>query len=549
MDLVSNIVFLFAGVGIFMLAIHMTSESMEKIASDKLRKLLDKLSGNKLSGVGIGAGVTAIIQSSSATTVMVVGMVNAGIMTLTQATNIIMGANIGTTVTGLIAALPTLSAGSDFPSPTDLLMLLSFIGVIMNMVGRNDRIKTWGNFFAGFGAVFVGLKCMSMSMEFMAELPEFKNALIAVTNPFLLLMIGAVFTGIIQSSAAVAGILITMASNGLIIGGGGNAMLYVVLGTNIGTCVTAVIASIGGATNGKRASLIHLMFNILGSVFFFIVMVLWTDFYDGFICRILGGNHGLAIAVFHVVFNLISTLILLPFSKVLVKIAEKLVRSRPEKAKYKLAFIEDRILKTPSIAIDQLLKETKRLAELSRRILRTSVEAFLDADASKDGSVREAMEEISFIVGEINKFLVKVNAVDLSARDKLAASNLHHVISDFERIADLATNIMRYTVNARDRNLCFSEAIQSEVRGMYQDIDDMFELVIGDIARRSSENRASIYEIEDEVDSYRTNNLENHIERMNRGECNPDSGGIYMNTINNLERAADHLVFIAERDL
>lgn len=549
MDLVSNIVFLFAGVGIFMLAIHMTSESMEKIASNKLRKLLDKLSGNKLSGVGIGAGVTAIIQSSSATTVMVVGMVNAGIMTLTQATNIIMGANIGTTVTGLIAALPTLSAGSDFPSPTDLLMLLSFIGVIMNMVGRNDRIKTWGNFLAGFGAVFVGLKCMSMSMEFMAELPEFKNALIAVTNPFLLLMIGAVFTGIIQSSAAVAGILITMASNGLIIGGGGNAMLYVVLGTNIGTCVTAVIASIGGATNGKRASLIHLMFNILGSVFFFIVMVLWTDFYDGFICRILGGNHGLAIAVFHVVFNLISTLILLPFSKVLVKIAEKLVRSRPEKAKYKLAFIEDRILKTPSIAIDQLLKETKRLAELSRRILRTSVEAFLDADASKDGSVREAMEEISFIVGEINKFLVKVNAVDLSARDKLAASNLHHVISDFERIADLATNIMRYTVNARDRNLCFSEAIQSEVRGMYQDIDDMFELVIGDIARRSSENRASIYEIEDEVDSYRTNNLENHIERMNRGECNPDSGGIYMNTINNLERAADHLVFIAERDL
>lgn len=549
MDLVSNIVFLFAGVGIFMLAIHMTSESMEKIASNKLRKLLDKLSGNKLSGVGIGAGVTAIIQSSSATTVMVVGMVNAGIMTLTQATNIIMGANIGTTVTGLIAALPTLSAGSDFPSPTDLLMLLSFIGVIMNMVGRNDRIKTWGNFLAGFGAVFVGLKCMSMSMEFMAELPEFKNALIAVTNPFLLLMIGAVFTGIIQSSAAVTGILITMASNGLIIGGGGNAMLYVVLGTNIGTCVTAVIASIGGATNGKRASLIHLMFNILGSVFFFIVMVLWTDFYDGFLCRILGGNHGLAIAVFHVVFNLISTLILLPFSKVLVKIAEKLVRSRPEKAKYKLAFIEDRILKTPSIAIDQLLKETKRLAELSRRILRTSVEAFLDADASKDGSVREAMEEISFIVGEINKFLVKVNAVDLSARDKLAASNLHHVISDFERIADLATNIMRYTVNARDRNLCFSEAIQGEVRGMYQDIDDMFELVIGDIARRSSENRASIYEIEDEVDSYRTNNLENHIERMNRGECNPDSGGIYMNTINNLERAADHLVFIAERDL
>ncbi len=549
MDLLSNIIFLFAGVGIFMLAIHMTSESMEKIASDKLRKLLDKISGNKLSGVGIGAGVTAIIQSSSATTVMVVGMVNAGIMTLSQATNIIMGANIGTTITGLIAALPTLSAGSDFPSPTDLLMLLSFIGVIMNMVCKKDRLKTWGNFLAGFGAVFVGLKCMSMSMEFMAELPEFRNALIAVTNPLLLLLIGAVFTGIIQSSAAVTGILITMASNGLIIGGGGNAMLYVVLGTNIGTCVTAVIASIGGATNGKRASLIHLMFNILGSVVFFIIMSVWTGFYDDVLSKLLGGNHGLAIAVFHVVFNLVSTAILLPFSNVLVKIAQKLVKSKPEKAKFKLAFIEDRILKTPSIAMDQLLKETKRLAELARRILTTAVQAFLEADVSKEGVVKEEMEEISFIVGEINKFLVKVNAVDLSSRDKLAASNLHHVISDFERVADLSTNIMRYTVSARERNLYFTEAIQSEVQGMFGCIDEMFELVIGDIAKRSGENRDAINQLEDKVDEYRTQNLENHIERMNRGECNPDSGGIYMNTINNLERAADHLKFISDKEL
>ncbi len=291
------------------------------------------------------------------------------------------------------------------------------------------------------------------------------------------------------------------------------------------------------------------MFNILGSVVFFIIMSVWTGFYDDVLSKLLGGNHGLAIAVFHVVFNLVSTAILLPFSNVLVKIAQKLVKSKPEKAKFKLAFIEDRILKTPSIAMDQLLKETKRLAELARRILTTAVQAFLEADVSKEGVVKEEMEEISFIVGEINKFLVKVNAVDLSSRDKLAASNLHHVISDFERVADLSTNIMRYTVSARERNLYFTEAIQSEVQGMFGCIDEMFELVIGDIAKRSGENRDAINQLEDKVDEYRTQNLENHIERMNRGECNPDSGGIYMNTINNLERAADHLKFISDKEL
>lgn len=278
-QVLSNIILLFAGMGIFMVAIHMTSESMEKISSSKLRHMLNKVSGNKLAGVGIGAGVTALIQSSSATTVMVVGMVNAGIMTLIQATYIIMGANIGTTITGVLSALPTLNSGESFPV-TDLFMVLSFAGVIISIIAKTDKIKTWGTFLAGLGTIFVALKCMSISMEFMQTDPTFQELIKSVTNPILLLVIGALFTGLVQSSAIVAGIVITMVGQGIQIGAGGNAVLFIILGTNIGTCVTAMLAGIGSSPNGKRASFIHLLFNVIGSIIFTVFLLLYPGFYD-----------------------------------------------------------------------------------------------------------------------------------------------------------------------------------------------------------------------------------------------------------------------------
>ncbi|MEG1710228.1 MAG: Na/Pi cotransporter family protein [Clostridia bacterium] len=546
--IISNIMLLFAGIGVFMVAIHMTSESMEKIASDKLRKLLNKVSGNKLMGVGIGAGVTALIQSSSATTVMVVGMVNAGIMTLAQAVNIIMGANIGTTITGLLSALPTMSGTTSFPI-TDIFMLLSFMGIIINIISKSDRIKTWGTFLAGLGSIFVGLKCMSISMEFMRDLPAFRDAITMLSNPFLLLILGAAFTGIIQSSAAVTGILITMAGQGAIIGGGGNAMLYIILGTNIGTCVTAMLASIGTSANGKRASIIHLMFNVIGSVIFFVILWAFPSFYDVVMKGIFGNNNGLIIAVFHVVFNLVNTIIMLPFANWLVKISTFLVKEKKKAGKYSLQYIDDRILKTPSIALDQLLKEVARLAQVSRKTLKLSVEAFLEGKSTLQYQVKDTMEEINYLMQEITKYLIKLNGYDLSSRDEITASSLHYIISDFERIADLGTNIMRYTVNAQNKNLTFSNAINKEVMSMYEAIDRMYELTLKGFYKRNNAFKREINIIEDEVDSLRTQNLENHIQRMNKGECNPESGGIYVNTINNLERAADHLVFIAERPI
>lgn len=546
-QVLSNIILLFAGMGIFMVAIHMTSESMEKISSSKLRHMLNKVSGNKLAGVGIGAGVTALIQSSSATTVMVVGMVNAGIMTLIQATYIIMGANIGTTITGVLSALPTLSSGESFPV-TDLFMVLSFVGVIISIIAKTDKIKTWGTFLAGLGTIFVALKCMSISMEFMQTDPTFQELIKSVTNPILLLVIGALFTGLVQSSAIVAGIVITMVGQGIQIGAGGNAVLFIILGTNIGTCVTAMLAGIGSSPNGKRASFIHLLFNVIGSIIFTVFLLLYPGFYDRVMVGLFGDNHGLIVAAFHVMFNVISTVIMFPFAKYLVSISKLVFKDKKQKSRFVLQYIDDRILATPSIAVEQLLKETERIAVLTRQSLSLSVESFLKLDSSKSEKVKDIQEEVNFLVEEITRFLIKLSGYDLSGRDERVVSNLHYIISDFERIADLSSNIMRYTSNAESKNLAFSDAIIAEIKDMFEAIDSMYGYTMDDFIKRSNEHKREIDALEDEVDELRSRNLENHYQRMNKGECNPESGGIYVNTVNNLERAADHLKFISQKE-
>lgn len=546
-QVLSNIILLFAGMGIFMVAIHMTSESMEKISSSKLRHMLNKVSGNKLAGVGIGAGVTALIQSSSATTVMVVGMVNAGIMTLIQATYIIMGANIGTTITGVLSALPTLNSGESFPV-TDLFMVLSFVGVIISIIAKTDKIKTWGTFLAGLGTIFVALKCMSISMEFMQTDPTFQELIKSVTNPILLLVIGALFTGLVQSSAIVAGIVITMVGQGIQIGAGGNAVLFIILGTNIGTCVTAMLAGIGSSPNGKRASFIHLLFNVIGSIIFTVFLLLYPGFYDRVMVGLFGDNHGLIVAAFHVMFNVISTVIMFPFAKYLVSISKLVFKDKKQKSRFVLQYIDDRILATPSIAVEQLLKETERIAVLTRQSLSLSVESFLKLDSSKSQKVKDIQEEVNFLVEEITRFLIKLSGYDLSGRDERVVSNLHYIISDFERIADLSSNIMRYTSNAESKNLAFSDAISAEIKDMFEAIDSMYGYTMDDFIKRSNEHKREIDALEDEVDELRSRNLENHYQRMNKGECNPESGGIYVNTVNNLERAADHLKFISQKE-
>ena len=365
------------GLGAFLIGVKLLSESMEKLANNRLKSLFNKTSKNGFVGVGIGLVSTMVVQSSSLTTVMVVGLVNAGIMSLYQATTIIMGANIGTTITAQIAALQTF----DFIS---LAMALTSVGAFTAMFAKKDGTKAAANLMCGLGLIFLGLQFMSDSMRFFRESEVVTNAFASVENPFLLLLIGIIVTGIIQSSSAVTSIIISMAAAGIVIGSGGNSVLYVVLGTNIGTCVTALMSSIGTGTNARRAALIHLMFNTFGAVLFMTVLLIWPGFMGATFERWFPGLPATQIAMFHTFFNVVCTALFLPLAKVFVKISIFIIRDKKNKTKAAVSqtFLDERILNTPAVAMNQTVKETARMCGLSMNGLTAAFEAFI----AKDGA-------------------------------------------------------------------------------------------------------------------------------------------------------------------
>ena len=366
-DYVSAIIGLLAGLGALLIGFKLLSDNIEKLANTGLKKLFNKTSGNRWVGIGIGASVTAIIQSSGATTIMVVGFVNAGLMTLFQATAMIMGANIGTTIT-----------------------LLAFIGAFMNMLCKNDKIKTTGLALAGLGLVFISLDFMKTSMKVFSDADAFTNLLQQVGNPFLLLFIGIALTAMLQSSSALTTILIAMVSAGLMIGNDANDIIYVVLGTNIGSCVTALLSSFGASTNGKRASLIHLMFNTFGSIIMFIVLLLWPTFMETTFQKWFPGAPGTQIAMFHTFFNVLFTLLFAPFINIFVFLATKLIPDKKEET-YE-SFIDDRFLTTSGVALSQATKEVARMGRMAIDTLNTSIDAFIAHD--KEKTPEESLENV-----------------------------------------------------------------------------------------------------------------------------------------------------------
>ena len=403
MDYVMSIVELLAGLGAFLLGFKFLSDNIEKLAMNKLRGWFDGLAKSKWSrvaGVGIGAGVTAIIQSSSATTVMVVGFVNVGIMSLYQATSVIMGANIGTTITAHIASLQTINF-------IGFITVLTCVGVFMDMLSKNERVKTVGLMIAGLGLVFLGLDVMSDAMSIYRDNAAIKDFLASATNPFVLLLVGTAFTALVQSSSAVTSLIITMAGQGLLIGGAGtNAVLFLVLGSNIGTCITAILSSIGANTNAKRASLIHLMFNVFGTIIFSVFLLCWPEFMSATLAKWFP-DAGRQIAMFHTFFNVVCTLIFLPFTRVFVTIATKLIRDKKPRGETAAetagqTLLDARFLKTPSIAIAQANKETAVMAGLAMESLDTAFKAFIDGDES----AKEKVEALNHDVAELEKSIV-----------------------------------------------------------------------------------------------------------------------------------------------
>ena len=536
---ITNIIMLLAGLGVFLVGMSMMSDSMEKLANTSLRSLLNSVTNNKVKGVGVGAGMTVIIQSSSATTVMTVGFVNAGILTLTQAVPIIMGANIGTTITAQLAALQSFDITTWF-------MLLSCVGAFTTILGKKDKTKTLGTILAGLGLLFIGLDVMSDAMRVMRDAPFFQETLHTITNPVLLLIIGALFTALIQSSSAATGIIVSMAAAGIAIGGGGNAVLYVILGTNIGTCVTALLSSIGANANGKRAALVHLMFNVIGSLVFMIMLVLWSNFFEVTFETWFPGVPATQIAMFHTLFNVVTTLLLLPMSNLLVKVAQIIIKDRADdKEVLRCKFIDDRFLETPSIAVAQAVKEVTNAIKVAQEALNISVDAFTSKDYSKLDEVEQYRKQLKFYSSSITKYIIKLSAKEIAYSDEKTLGMIHHALTDVDRLSELAENIRRYCRTAEETNLSFSPAVMDEIKDMQSVLDEQFAAVIDVFEYKVASRLPEVEAREDKVDDCKKTLLDAHIKRLNEGECKIESSSVFINLVGNLERVGDHLAKIA----
>ncbi len=549
MEIAAAICSLFGGLGVLLFGFKVLSDAIEKLANNKLRQLFSKTStSGKFAGLGIGTATTALIQSSAATTVMTVGFVNAGVMSLTMATAIIMGANIGTTITGYIAALGSFSF-SVFVLP------FAFLGILVAMISKKDTVKTISYIVGGVGLVFVGLQLMSTSMKIFTEDPVFQQAINAISNPFLLLLLGIAITALLQSSSAVTSIVISLATatSGALFGGV-NGVLFLILGTNIGTCITALISSIGANINAKRAAFIHLLFNVFGVVIFLIPLLIWNFPENNFLDTVLGWMHnpGLEIAVFHTIFNVICVLIFFPFVNVFVNVAtfvvherKKVARDRQTEPDISNSLLDDRFLETPAIAVLQAKKEAVRLATISLGILTESVDSFLAKDKDAMHHIRKNIAQVVESAKAYTKFLIKLASRDISYQDEKTISALHESLADILRIADLADNMTKYTVHYVDDNLDFSETMCSEIKQMDRQIHELFDVSI--LAFNGTDKTAVVKaeEYEDDIDKLKKQMIDGHIKRMNEGKCQPQSSSVMINLVGNMERAADHILNLA----
>lgn len=563
-DIAAAIFELLAGLGAFLIGVKMLSDNMEKLATGKMRTLFHRASGKtelpedatrkekvraklkewsaNLAGVGIGTATTAVIQSSSLTTVMVVGLVNAGVMTLTQATTITMGANIGTTITAQIAAL----SAFDFAV---FAMGLTGIGILVAYATKKEKVQTICYAVAGLGLVFVGLDVMDASMDFFQESQVIVDLFASITNPFLLFFLGIAITAIIQSSSALTVILIAMAESGILIGGGGNAVLYVVLGTNIGTCVTALLSSIGTNINAKRAAVIHLLFNVIGSIIFFIIMVCWPEMNANTFEAWFPDNPGTQIAMFHTFFNVISTILFLPFTNGLVKLSEILVRPRKkadESGENGVpSRLDKRLLSTPALAVDGATEEAAAALAKAVGSLKTAVDGFVTQDTAKTETVVKANEEVDECLSRIDSYLVQVSAYDSTLDTEKRIAALHSCLGDIHRVGELAQNVTKYTRRTEKDSLYFSPKVKDDINDMYALLEKMSAKAGEILTSGSTDGLAEIDAIENEIDARRKRLIKEHVQRLGSGECRPESSSVFVNLVCNLERVGDHLNYIA----
>lgn len=521
---------LMSGLGLFLYGMKMMGEGLEKAAGANLRRLLEKLTKNTFMGVLVGAVFTAIIQSSSATTVMVVGFVNAGLMNLAQATGLIMGANIGTTITGQLVAFKL----------TEVAPIFLLAGVVMILFFKNPRIQRIGGIVAGFGVLFVGMDLMSSAMEPLKDMPEFISLVTAFSNPILAMLVGVAMTALIQSSSAAVGLIQILGATGVL---PLQTAMYLVLGTGIGTCVTALLASVGTSPMARRAAVIHLMLNVFGTTILLILFQIlpveqWIASSSGDISR--------EIANVNTLFKVFEVVVFLPFSGMLVKLSEIIVPGEEQTEDEKrLMYIDDRILSTPPIAVAQLCKEVERMGRMAVDNLEHATMDFIWGKADDVDQIEQTEDVVNFLNHEITRFMVSASQLKLPPKDMQLLASLFHVVNDLERIGDHAENMAEYAVMRVQKKVPFSDKSMEELTDMLNRVVELCNRALTVFHTRDRGMLPKALVLEEQIDDLEKELQQTHVDRLTQGLCTPQSGMMFSDILSNLERVADHATNIA----
>lgn len=533
---VANILSMAGGLGLFLFGIRTMGDGLENAAGAKLKRMLEVLTGNRFLAVLVGFVVTAIIQSSTATTVMVVGFVNAGMMSLAQAVGVIMGANIGTTVTSLLIAL-------NFSSVAAAAVL---VGVILMLASKKTVVKNLGAIFTGFGLLFLGIDMMSDSMAPLRESAGFMNFIVTVSEsplrPLFGIILGIVMTAVLQSSSASVGVLQTLAMQGLV---PLKFSVFVLFGQNIGTCLTALFSTVGAKKNSKRAAVIHLLFNLIGTGIFILIALL-TPYVEWI--EKLSPDPMAQIAISHIVFNIVSTVVMFPFAKALVKLSCLLVPGKDDsESEMHCKFIDDRLLNTPPFAVMQVSKEVARMAKLARDNFETSAHALINRSDKDLDKVMENEEIINYLNHHITSYLVKLNALDITDSDSDYIARVFHAINDIERVGDHAINLAEAAQHNIGEGLKFSDPAREELNQLCGSVVTLLERSMAAFDNQSLSNNEAkeLSDLEEHIDDLTLECQDSHIFRLNRKECNTEAGMLYLNTITDFERVGDHAINIA----
>lgn len=530
-----NIFELLGGLGLFIYGMQMLGDGLEKAAGNKLKVVIEKLTTNKFMGFLVGCLVTFVIQSSSATTVMVVGFVNAGLMNLSQAVGVVLGANVGTTITGQLIAFKLTAVAPVF----------ALIGLLMMIAGkRNEKLYNYGYVALGFAILFVGMNLMSDSMKPLAGNETFSRMMVSFENPFLGILIGLLITSIIQSSSVSIGMLIAVAMSGLTTL---DSSIYLIMGMNIGTCITAMIASIGSDTDAKRVSTIHLLQKIMATAIFLILstFIPFAKIVSGW----TPGDVSRQIANFHTLFNVVGVIFLLPISSFTIKLSKMIIKDKPEtpeERERKLQYIDDNMLKTPVIAQSQLYKEVDRMGRIAANNFHDAAQSLLRHDLTLEDKIMRSESTIDYLTDQTTAFIVKVQtSSSLNTREEEEMVRLYHVIIDIERIGDYAENVIEYTQKMKREGVGFSGQALDELSEIFKQVETTFSYALDAFATKDEDLMQRAMESEERVDMLIEQSINKHVERMAMQKCTPQKGVIFTNLLNDLERVSDHAQNIA----